>query len=66
MLLIFFYLTYFMQCVDMKNLAGGTVHVAPVGEDESCADEGNLKAMLKTDLLALRELAANMSNGIIW
>ncbi len=50
----------------MKNLADGTVNAAQVGNDDSDADEGDLKAMLRTNLLALRELAANMSHGIIW
>ncbi len=67
MLLIIFHLIYFIQYVDMKNFASGTVHVAPAGKDECpCADEWDQKALLRTDLLALRELAANMSNGIIW
>ncbi len=50
----------------MKNLADGTVNAAQVRKDDSGADEGDLKAMLSTNLLALRELATNMSNGIIW
>ncbi len=66
LLLMFPHLAYFIQYVDMKGLANDNVNGSPMGKDRNDAVERDLKAMLRTDLLALRELAANMSKGIIW
>ncbi len=57
---------YLAANIDMKNLPGGDVNAAQVGKGDSGADEGCLKAKLRTNLLALRELAVSMSTGIVW